>query len=266
MSQVAASRGKNNLQRHLDDNVRRFEQESFIERDPISVPYRYTQRQDIEIAGFFAATFAWGQRPTIINKSNELLALMDGQPHAFIRDHSAADRKRFQHFVHRTFQPVDTEYFLRRLKAHFREHDSLEALFTNGISPNDEDVRNGLAHFHDCFFDLPDAPQRTRKHVATPARNSSCKRLNMFLRWMVRPMTGGVDFGLWTGIRTDQLLIPLDVHVQRVAQHLGLLHRKQADFKAVVELTRRLREFDADDPVKYDFALFGEGVLDSTPA
>lgn len=262
MFQDAACPPEKKLQRYLDAAARRHEREAFIAADPISVAYRYTARADVEIAAFVAATFAWGQRPTIINKATELLRRMDGAPHAFVVGHTPAQRRRFDDFAHRTFQPADARYFLRRLQAHYREHDSLETMFTAGMSSADRDVRGALIHFHEAFFALPRAPERTRKHVATPLRNSSCKRLNMFLRWMVRPAGGGVDLGLWRGIRTDQLLIPLDVHVQRVAHRLGLLTRKQADWRAVLELTERLRAFDAGDPVKYDFALFGEGVLE----
>ena len=262
MSQTAAPDQEFFLRQYLNERAQRYEQESFIAADPISVAYRFTDRADIEIAAFIAASFAWGQRTTIINKANELLALMDNAPAEFIRQHTARDRKRFEHFVHRTFQPTDAKYFVRRLQAHYREHDSLESLFTAGMQPDDADVSGALIHFHEQFFNLADAPQRTRKHVATPARKSSCKRLNMFLRWMVRPATAGVDFGLWQTIQPRQLLIPLDVHVQRVARRLGLLDRKQSDWQAVLELTERLRAFDADDPVKYDFALFGEGVLE----
>ena len=186
---------------------------------------------------------------------------MDDAPHDWIVNHSPADRERLADFAHRTFTGVDAAYFARRLQRHYRAHESLESLFTGGLDARADTVRGALEHFHKAFFDVADAPQRTRKHVATPARGSSCKRLNMYLRWMVRPSTGGVDFGLWRGIRPAQLVIPLDVHVRRQAMALGLLTRKQADWRAAVELTRALRRYDPEDPVKYDFALFGLGCL-----
>ena len=158
------------------------------------------------------------------------------------------------------FQPADADYFLRRLQRHYRAHESLEALFTEGAAPGETDVGPALRRFHERFFDDPSAPRRTRKHVATPARGSTCKRLCMLLRWMVRPAAAGVDFGLWRGLRPRQLVIPIDVHVRRQAEALGLLSRKQNDWRAALELTARLRDFDPDDPVRYDFALFGHGI------
>lgn len=251
-----------NIRDYLEGLVQRFEQPSFIEVDPISVAHSFSRKQDIEIAGFIAASFAWGQRPTILAKSRSFLSRMGTSPYEFILNHNEKDRQVFEDFVHRTFQPLDALYFLDRLQRHYQEHDSLETLFSNGLSDADTDVGGALRHFHDQFFDVAYAPQRTRKHVATPARKSSCKRLNMYLRWMVRSSEKGVDFGLWNKIRKDQLLLPLDVHVQRVAMSLGLLSRKQADWQAVQALTAEVRKFDASDPAKYDFALFGLGVLE----
>ncbi len=211
--------------------------------------------------GFWVAMLAWGQRKTIINKSLELIELMDGTPHDFILNHQEKDRQRFASFKHRTFQYTDTLYFLHFLQHYYQKEDSLEYAFRRHLSDKDEHVGAALIGFHEHFFSLPDAPQRTRKHIATPARKSSCKRLNMFLRWMVRKDEKAVDFGLWKSIPTRQLLMPLDVHVDRVARQLGLLKRKQRDWQAVLELTSNLRAFDSVDPVKYDFALFGMGVL-----
>ena len=256
----AASWAELSLGEHLDVLARRFETPDFIAPDPVSLPHRYVARADIEIAGFVAAMFAWGQRPTILAKAAAFLDLLDGEPHAFIRDHRPRDRRRFARFVHRTFQPPDAAYVVERLQRHYREHASLESLFAAGIRPEHPDVRAGLVHFHEAFFDTPEAPARTRKHLATPARASACKRLNLFLRWMVRPAAGGVDFGLWRAIAPRQLVIPLDVHVHRMATDLGLLDRRQADWQAAAGLTARLREFDPDDPVRFDFALFGLGV------
>ncbi len=246
----------------LDTAVERYNTPAFIMDDPISLPHAFTDLQDREIIGFWAATLAWGQRKTIINNALRLVELMDGAPFDFIKNHTEEDRARFLDFKHRTFQATDTLWFLEYLQQHYRAHASLETAFSRHLGTNDATVERALAGFHHDFFAHSDAPQRTRKHVATPERGSTCKRLNMFLRWMVRQDDRGVDFGHWTSIRPDQLLIPLDVHVERVARRLGLLERTQTDWKSVLELTDRLREFDAADPVKYDFALFGMGVLE----
>ncbi|MEM9921173.1 MAG: TIGR02757 family protein [Bacteroidota bacterium] len=250
------------LRTYLDEAADRFNRPDFIENDPISIPHSFQKQQDIEIMGFWTAMLAWGQRVTIINKAKELAKLMDHQPHDFILHHKEKDRKKFLEFKHRTFNSTDTLYFLEFLQHWYRSHDSLEEAFTKHLQSDDPHTGNALTGFHKLFFSLEHAPHRTRKHVATPARKSSCKRLNMFLRWMVRKDDRGVDFGLWNNIRTDQLLIPLDVHVERIARRLGLLTRKQRDFQAVVELTEQLRRFDPNDPVRYDFSLFGIGVLE----
>lgn len=246
----------------LDEYVDQYNRPQFIEDDPIIIPHRFQKLQDIEISAFWVSMLAWGQRKTIINKSNELLELMDNAPHDFIVNHKEKDREAFLNFKHRTFQSTDTLYFLAFLQHHYQNNESLESAFTKELLPSDTTIENGLIGFQDYFFSLPFAPQRTRKHVATPARKSSCKRLNMFLRWMVRKDNRKVDFGLWNTIKTSQLMIPLDVHVARVATALGILKRQQKDWKAVIELTEVLRAFDPDDPVKYDFALFGHGVLE----
>jgi uncharacterized protein (TIGR02757 family) len=251
------------LQAYLDQYVALYNQSTFIEDDPISIPHRFKKLQDIEIMGFWVAMLAWGQRKTIINSANTLIDLMDGAPYDFITNHEEKDRARFMAFKHRTFQPLDTLYFLEFFQQYYRAHPSLETAFAKHLPEQAPTVEKALVGFHDTFFSLPDAPRRTRKHVATPTRKSSCKRLNMFLRWMVRKDTTGVDLGLWNSIKPAQLLMPLDVHVDRVARRLGLLTRKQTDWQAVLELTDNLRQFDPDDPVKYDFALFGIGVLES---
>lgn len=253
---------KQDLKAKLDRLAEHYNRPGFIEQDPISIPHQFTRLQDIEIMGFWSAMLAWGQRQTIINKSAALVELMDGAPYEFVTQHREEDRARFLTFKHRTFQPTDTLYFLDFFQRYYRKHDSLETAFARHLKPGAEDVGPALIGFHDDFFDHPFAPQRTRKHVATPRRKSTCKRLNMFLRWMVRRDGRGVDFGLWKEIRPAQLLMPLDVHVERVARRLGLLRRKQVDWQAVQELTQNLRRFDPEDPVKYDFALFGMGVLE----
>ncbi|MEM8525882.1 MAG: TIGR02757 family protein [Bacteroidota bacterium] len=252
------------LQEYLDFQVNQYNRSSFIDDDPISIPHQFSRLQDIEIMGFWVAMLAWGQRKTIINKANELCALMNNAPHDFVLNHQEKDRERFLDFKHRTFQATDTLYFLEFLQWFYRKNDSLEAAFLPHPNQSCSSVEAALIHFHELFFSLPNAPKRTRKHIATPARKSSCKRLNMFLRWMVRKDDRGVDFGLWQRISPSQLLIPLDVHVDRVARKLGLLKRKQRDWLSVVELTQNLRQFDADDPVKYDFALFSIGVLEKS--
>ncbi|MEO0341153.1 MAG: TIGR02757 family protein [Bacteroidota bacterium] len=251
-----------NLKSYLDEQVARFNQPGFIEDDPLCIPHQFSKQQDIEIMGFWSAILAWGQRKTIINKSNELIRLMDGAPHQFITQHQEKDRETFLAFKHRTFQATDTLYFLEFLQQYYQQHDSLEQAFAKHLGPDDETIEKALIGFHNDFFALPFAPQRTRKHIATPARKSTCKRLNMFLRWMVRQDDQGVDFGIWQQIKPKQLLMPLDVHVERIARRLGLLTRKQRDWQAVLELTEQLRVFNPNDPVAYDFALFGVGVVE----
>lgn len=244
----------------LDAAVERYQQPGFLLNDPVAIPHRFSKLQDIEISAFWTATLAWGQRKTIMANASKLMALMDNAPHDFILHHAEKDRKRFLEFKHRTFNATDTLYFLEFFQTYYRQHHSMEDAFVP--APGDIHAGNALSAFHDLFCSLPDFPERTRKHIATPARNSACKRLNMFLRWMVRSNAQGVDFGLWRRIRPAQLLIPLDVHVDRVARSLGLLTRQATDWQAVLELTETLRRFDPEDPVKYDFALFGLGVLE----
>ena len=249
------------IKNYLDHLVNKYNKPSFIGEDPICLPHRFSQKQDIEIIGFWVAILAWGQRKTIIKSGERLLELMDNSPYDFVLNHSDQDLKGFEKFVHRTFQPTDALYFVHFFKKYYQEHDTLETAFSNNIDASDANVENGLIAFAKNFFDDPYAPKRTQKHVASPLRKSTCKRINMFLRWMVRSNETGVDFGLWQNIRTDQLLMPYDVHVERNARKLGLVSRKQRDWKTVVELTENLKQFDPVDPVKYDFALFGLGVL-----
>jgi len=249
-------KSEKDLKAYLDLKVVEINSPDFINEDPISIPKKYKQLQDVEITAFWTAMLAWGQRKTIINKATELFALMGASPYEFIVEHKEIDRKRFENFKHRTFQYTDTLYFLSFFQWFYKNHKSLEELFLV-----EENMELTLSNFHDTFFHLEDSPKRTRKHIATPQRKSSCKRLNMFLRWMVRKDKSGVDLGIWKNIAASELMIPLDVHVERVAKKLGLLTRKQRDWKAVVELTTKLRQFDPNDPIKYDFALFGIGVL-----
>jgi uncharacterized protein (TIGR02757 family) len=246
----------------LNEKYELFNQPNFIQHDPISIPHQFNKKQDIEITGFIAATLAWGQRKTIINKCNELIELMDNTPYDFIKNHQDSDLKRFLAFKHRTFNATDTLYFLEFFKDFYTKNGSLEDAFLVGLKDNDEDIKAGLENFQNVFFSLEDYPIRTRKHVATPARNSSCKRINMFLRWMVRKDNKGVDFGIWDKIKTSALVCPCDVHVERVARKLGLITRPKPDWQTAVELTQNLKQLDPIDPVKYDFALFGLGVIE----
>lgn len=250
-------RGKSELRDFLNQQVLRFNVPDFIEHDPISIPHRFSKKQDVEITAFWTAILSWGQRKTIINKATELFSLMGNEPHRFITEHSSSDLKGFEQFKHRTFQADDTLYFIEFLKYHYSKNDSLESAF---IDKEKEGVEAGLNHFRSYFFSLSSHLRRTEKHVSAPFKKSTCKRLNMFLRWMVRKDNAGVDFGLWTEIKPSHLLMPLDVHVERVGRKLGLLKRKQRDWQAVVELTENLKKFDPIDPVKYDFALFGYGL------
>lgn len=248
------------LKDYLDLKVREYNRPDFIILDPVSIPHRFSKKQDIEIAGFIAATLAWGQRKTIINKCLELLAMMDHAPHDFIINHQENDLKPFLRFKHRTFNDIDTLYFIRFFSDFYQQHPSLEDAFCIGWDHSADIMEVLLSNFHDRFFQDPDAPQRTRKHVATPKRKAACKRINMFLRWMVRQDEQGVDFGIWQKIKPYQLICPCDLHVDRVARKLGLITREQTDWLTAMELTRNLRKLDPQDPVKYDFALFGLGV------
>jgi len=254
-----------NLRSFLDDKVSQFDNPDFIQDDPVSIPHLFTKKQDIEIAGFFAAIFAWGIRKTIINKCKLLLQLMDNAPYDFCLNHTENDLKKMEGFCHRTFNDTDLLYFISFFKFHYSKNKSLETAFFNHktIEPfNNSVVEKSLNYFYQYFFSLEDIPERTRKHIASPAKNSSCKRLNMFLRWMVRNDEKGVDFGIWKNISPSQLICPVDVHVARVSRHFGLLQRKPVDWLAAIELTEELKKFDPEDPVKYDFALFGLGVLE----
>ena len=248
------------LRDFLEEQVAIYNRPVFIETDPICIPHSFRQLQDIEISGFVAAMLAWGQRKTIINKCREFFGYMDNAPYDFVRFHKEADLKPFLNFKHRTFNATDALYFIAYFRHFYRQHDSLEDAFLTGMTPNSETIEQGLINFHRQFFSLPDFPERTKKHIATPARKSACKRINMFLRWMVRQDAQGVDFGLWHRLRPAQLVCPCDVHVDRVARQLGLITRKPTDWQTALELTQQLRQFDPNDPVKYDFALFGLGV------
>ena len=244
----------------LDKKVDEYDQPFFITADPICIPHSFSKKQDIEISGFFAAIFAWGNRTTIINKSRLLMQLMDNAPHDFCLNHTDEDLKKLLTFKHRTFNPTDLLYFIEFFKQHYKKYDSLEIAFSKWMKKNDSTIENALNGFYDYFFSLPDVPKRTMKHIASPNKKASCKRLCMYLRWMVR--NGAVDFGIWKNIKPSQLIIPLDLHVSRVAKRFHLLQRNQSDWMAALELTESMRQFDDKDPAKYDFALFALGVLE----
>ncbi|HRN79396.1 MAG TPA: TIGR02757 family protein [Ferruginibacter sp.] len=256
------NRSIKSLEAFLNKKVDEYHQPFFIQDDPICVPHRFSTPQDIEIAGFFAAIFAWGNRKTIIQKTNEVMRLMDDAPHDFCVHHHEQDLKPFVTFVHRTFNATDLLYFIAFFRQHYQQHQTLETAFTQGLQPQHENVEQALNQFYHTFFSLDDAPHRTHKHIAAPFKHAACKRLNMFLRWMVRPADRGVDFGIWKNIQTHQLVIPLDVHVARVARHFQLIQRNANDWNTAVELTRVLKQLDPRDPVKYDYALFALGVLE----
>jgi uncharacterized protein (TIGR02757 family) len=252
------------LKTFFDEKVMRYNQPAFIKGDPVCIPHLFTKQADIEIAGLFAAVFAWGNRTTIINKSKELMKLMGDAPYEFCLHHSEKDLQSLVQFKHRTFNTSDLLYFIEFLKYHYTYHSSLEDAFLKFPAGSGEDkkIEQSLIHFHNYFFSFEHVPNRTKKHIATPYKGSTCKRLNMYLRWMVRKDKHGVDFGIWKKIKPSELICPIDLHVARVAKRFDLLHRKQIDWQAAVELTRYLRTLDPLDPVKYDFALFGLGVIE----
>ena len=252
------------LKNFLDRKVKQYNRPDFIKDDPVCIPHSFSKKQDIEIAGFFAAIFAWGNRTTIISKSKQLMMLMDDSPYQFCKDHNSSDLKKLLAFKHRTFNTTDVLYFIAFLKFHYSGNSSLEsAFFTKQTGKHDDNpVEQSLNSFYNYFFSLNDAPLRTHKHIACPQKNSTCKRLNMFLRWMIRSDDKGVDFGIWKKCSPGWLICPVDVHVARVARGLNLLQRNITDWKAAMELTYALRTLDKNDPVKYDFALFALGVVE----
>jgi len=245
----------------LETKAGQFNNTGFIGSDPVSIPHLFQKKEDIEIAAFFAATIAWGQRTTIIRNARRLMQLMDDSPYNFITEAEPSDLKSFSSFVHRTFNGNDVIFFIKSLQNIYKNHGGLEKVFTDAMTQDGSDAKNGLQNFRKVFFSIP-FPAHTGRHVADVDAGSAAKRLNMFLRWMVRNDKRGVDFGIWKEIGMNKLYCPLDVHSAEVARKLGLLCRIQNDWKAVDELTAALRTFDAKDPVKYDFALFGLGVFE----
>jgi len=249
----------NELHELLETKYKQYNQPEFIELDPIQIPHQFTKKQDIEIAGFLASTLAWGKRATILKNANLLMSWMNHAPHDFILHFENLDLKVFETFKHRTFNGEDCICFLKALQQIYHQTESLEnAFFPSTLNHN---IQENISNFKKLFFTLPHL-NRTEKHIADPMKGSAAKRINMFLRWMVRKDEHGVDFGIWKKIKPSELFCPLDTHSGNVARKLGLLCRQQDDWKAVEELTAQLRLFDKDDPVKYDYALFGLGIFE----
>lgn len=250
---------KQELKEFLDAKVAQYNHPFFLESDPIQIPHRFTKKEDIEISAFLTATIAWGNRKSIINNANRMIELLDNAPHEFIENHQESDLEKLHGFVHRTFNDQDFTYFIKSLKNIYQNHKGLENAFASKVK--NTTLQPAISNFKNTFFELPHQT-RTTKHVSDPLKGSAAKRINMFLRWMVRDNSTGVDFGLWKSIPTSALSCPLDVHSGNVARKLKLLKRKQNDAKAVAELDKSLRKLDPNDPVKYDFALFGLGVFE----
>lgn len=250
---------KAELKEFLDAKVLEYNHPKFLEDDPLQVPHQFVQKEDIEISSFLTATIAWGNRKSIINNATKLMGLMGNAPYDFVMNHTREDLEYLSPFVHRTFNGIDLAYFVSSLQNIYQNHGGLEAVFTEHQTKNS--MQPAISQFKEVFFELPHQ-SRTQKHVSDPNRGSAAKRINMFLRWMVRDNATGVDFGLWEDIAPAKLSCPLDVHSGNVARKLKLLKRKQNDAKALQELDRSLRKLDAIDPVKYDFALFGLGVFE----
>ena len=247
------------LKEFLDLKANHYQSQDFISADPIQIPHRFTKKEDVEIAGFLAATIAWGNRTSIIKNANKMMKLMDEAPFDFIVNHQTSDLDVFDGFVHRTFNATDLKYFVQAIKNLYVNKGGLEFCISQHVSKMP--LQTALHHFKKDFFELPHE-LRTEKHLADPLKGSAAKRINMYLRWMVRPNTSGVDFGLWKSMHPRNLSCPLDVHSGTVARKLGILNRKQNDAKAVLELDKQLRIMDSEDPVKYDFALFGLGAFE----
>jgi len=247
------------LKEFLDTKVNQYNNPKFIESDPIQVPHQFNKKEDIEIAGFLTATIAWGNRKSIINNAKRLMFLLDNAPFDFVLNHRETDLEKLQPFVHRTFNGNDCIQFIKSLQHIYKHHNGLEAVFAKHSESHS--LQKSISNFKSTFFEIEHL-KRTQKHISNPLKNSAAKRINMFLRWMVRSDNAGVDFGIWKSLTPSQLSCPLDVHSGNVARKLGLLKRKQNDAKALLELDTELRKLDINDPVKYDFALFGLGVFE----
>lgn len=247
------------LKDFLDEKVVQYNTFDFIESDPVQIPHLFSQKEDIEIAGFLSATIAWGNRKMIIKNSHKMMDLMGNAPYDFVMSHTDNDLKRLDTFVHRTFNGQDFANFIKSIQNIYENHNGLENVYAKNQEA--QTMQNSISEFKKTFFEIPHH-YRTQKHISDPLKNSAAKRINMYLRWMVRQDSKGVDFGIWKSISPASLSCPLDVHSGNVARKLGILTRKQNDGRALAELDMKLREFDANDPVKYDFALFGLGVFE----
>jgi uncharacterized protein (TIGR02757 family) len=248
------------LKSFLDEKVELYNNPNFIESDPVQIPHLYSQKEDVEIAGFLSATISWGNRKMIIKNSHRMMDLMGNAPYDFLMSHTENDLERLESFVHRTFNNQDFQFFIKSLKNIYCNHNGLESVFSKSVLKGNS-MQHGISEFKKIFFEIEHL-HRTEKHVSDPMSNSAAKRINMYLRWMVRQDNKGVDLGIWKSISPASLSCPLDVHSGNVARKLGVLNRKQNDGKAVTELDSILRKFDNNDPVKYDFALFGLGVFE----
>lgn len=247
------------LRSFLDAKVIQYNNQDFIDSDPVQIPHLFTRKEDIEIAGFLAATIAWGNRKMIINNAKKMVELMGNSPYDFVINHKDHHLENLEGFVHRTFNSIDFATFIKALRHIYLNHNGLEAVFSKHQQP--EGMHRAIHEFKKVFFEI-EHQNRTQKHVSDPLAGSAAKRINMYLRWMVRDDNAGVDLGIWKTISPSTLSCPLDVHSGNVARKLGILTRKQNDAKALHELDTQLRLMDANDPVKYDFALFGLGVFE----
>ncbi|GLU45069.1 TIGR02757 family protein [Allomuricauda sp. NBRC 101325] len=250
---------KAELKEFLDAKVLEYNNPNFLEDDPLQIPHLFSHKEDIEISAFLTSTIAWGNRKSIINNAKKLMGLMGNSPYDFVMSHTQDDLESLSPFVHRTFNAIDLGYFVNSLQNIYKNHGGLELVFTDHQTK--DSMQPAISKFKEIFFELPHQ-NRTQKHVSDPNKGSAAKRINMFLRWMVRDSSTGVDFGIWKDISASKLSCPLDVHSGNVARKLKLLKRKQNDAKALQELDTNLRKLDASDPVKYDFALFGLGVFE----
>lgn len=249
-----------NIKEFLEEKVQQYNNTDFIESDPISVPHRFSLKEDIEISGFLAASIAWGNREVIIRNAVRIVEMMGNSPYDFLMEHEEKHLEKLGNFVHRTFNSDDLIFFIRSLRNIYENYGGMESVFSEFAT--EDSLQNAIFEFRKIFFSIRHLP-RTQKHIGNPAQGSACKKINMFLRWMVRKDNAGVDFGLWRSVLPAQLSCPLDLHSGNVARKLGLLTRKQNDAKALAELDANLRKMDSKDPVKYDFALFGLGVFEN---
>lgn len=242
----------------LEEKASFYNNLQFIDPDPVSIPHLFSRKEDIEVSGFLTAMISWGRRRSIIDNARKLMQLMENEPFEFVTNASGHELEGLNGFCHRTFNGTDAQYFILALRNIYLHHGGLEDAFTSGAHAT---MKERISAFRHIFFEVP-GKDRTKKHVADPHSGSAAKRINMFLRWMVRKDDRGVDFGIWQTLHPRELYCPLDVHTGNVARKLGLMGRNQNDWQAVEELTAHLRVMDPEDPVKYDYALFGLGIFE----